>query len=567
MREYDVLIEKFHDFFTQDGNSCVSLGVNKHLDDLPNPSLENAALRIAAGRKLLADIMSFPKGVLEFEQILDLDLAALAVEFAIYSLTYRFNGKTQLQQKPTAGADISDGIFLLFINDPRPSHERLDHITARLEKVPQYLEQLLLTLDTPVERWVSMDIEKVNGLPEFFETLYNWAKSEQYNQLERLAAAKQQANDALEKYIEKLKAMPTTTNFFIGTEQAKTCIALRGIDKSLEELHTMAVQFLQDTGKELELLSGKLIDKYSLPTTTTLEELHNFLNQRYQVKLTHKDSFSDILLRYKEEKDKIIKYLQAKELFPIGEGQDMLIMQTPAFMAPSIPAGAMVSPPPFRPGTKTSVIYLTLSQELLDEHTELSIPSMMIHEGIPGHHLQLATAANHPSVVRRHFDAMEHAEGWTTMLEDYMLDIGYMGELTDEARFCAKRDISRIGARVAIDLYFMTGDIKYLDVGIDVEITSDDPFINAGKLLQKVTGFVGGRVQAELNWYSQERAYPLCYLTGNKLVWELKTDMAKAQQGKLEGLELDKVFHSMYLKAGNMPLAFLRKVFEHEKLL
>jgi hypothetical protein len=43
--------------------------------------------------------------------------------------------------------------------------------------------------------------------------------------------------------------------------------------------------------------------------------------------------------------------------------------------------------------------------------------------------------------------------------------------------------------------------------------------------------------------------------------------MAKAQQGKLEGLELDKVFHNMYLKAGNMPLAFLRKVFEHEKLL
>ena len=167
----------------------------------------------------------------------------------------------------------------------------------------------------------------------------------------------------------------------------------------------------------------------------------------------------------------------------------MKIMQTPAFMAPSIPAGAMVSPPPFREGIKTSMVYLTLSEELLAEHTVLSIPSMMIHEGIPGHHLQLATAANHPSLVRRHCNAMEQAEGWTTMLEDYMLDIGYMGDLAAEVRFCAKRDICRIGARVAIDLYFMTGDKIYLDVGIELDVSSDDPFVNAGKLLQNVRFF------------------------------------------------------------------------------
>jgi uncharacterized protein (DUF885 family) len=488
MREYDLLIEKFHDYFTQDGNSCVSLGVNKHLDDLPDPRMESSQLRVAAGQKLLADLMSFPRGVLDFDQMLDLDLAALAVEFAVFKDTYTFNGKSELQQKPTAGADISDGLFLLFINDPRPAQERLDNITARLEKVPEYLDRLLSVLDTPVARWVSIDIEKVAGLPEFFATISNWAKDEKYSQLERLTAAQKRAEAALTQYIEQIKVMPTTTNIFIGMEQARKFIKLRGIDKSLEELHTMAVQFLQDTAAELEILKVKLIDKYKLPSSTTLEELQEFLNQHYKVKLDHKDSLPDVIVRYKKEKDKITNYLREKDLFPIFKEQEMLIMQTPAFMAPSIPAGAMVSPPPFRPGVKTSMVYLTLSQELLDEHTELSIPSMMIHEGIPGHHLQLATAANHPSIVRRHFDAMEHAEGWTTMLEDYMLDIGYMGELTDEARFSAKRDISRIGARVAIDLYFMTGDKKFLDVGITVDISSEDPFINAGKLLQKSQG-------------------------------------------------------------------------------
>ena len=162
---------------------------------------------------------------------------------------------------------------------------------------------------------------------------------------------------------------------------------------------------------------------------------------------------------------------------------------------------------------------------------------------------------------------MEHAEGWTTMLEDYMLDVGFKRELADEVRFCGKRDLSRIGARVAIDLFFMTGDKKYLDVGVACDTSSDDPFEAAGALLQAVTGFVPGRVQAELNWYSQERGYPLSYLTGNHLVWSLKKDVANAQKGKLEGLDLDRRFHDVYLHSGNMPVAYLRRVFEHESLL
>jgi uncharacterized protein (DUF885 family) len=273
-----------------------------------------------------------------------------------------------------------------------------------------------------------------------------------------------------------------------------------------------------------------------------------------------------VLDRYQQERERILAFIRERDLFPVFEQQDMRIVRTPSFMEPSIPAGAMMSPPPFRDGVRTSMVYLTLSEELLAEHTELSIPGMMIHEGIPGHHLQLATAGTHPSVVRRHMDAMDQAEGWTTMLEDYMLDVGYMGELTDEARFSGKRDIARIGARVAIDLFFMTGDKCYLDVGIPCDLSSDDPFVAAGNLLAEVTGFVPGRVQAELNWYSMERGYPLCYLTGNRLVWRLKRDVAEHLSG-LDPLEIDRRFHRTFLRAGSMPVAWLRRVFAHEGLL
>ena len=245
----------------------------------------------------------------------------------------------------------------------------------------------------------------------------------------------------------------------------------------------------------------------------------------------------------------------------------MLILRTPSFMEPSIPAGAMMPAPAFREGRRTSVVYLTLSEELLAEHSELSIPNMMIHEGIPGHHLQFATAAGHPSVIRRHADARDLSEGWTTMLEDYMLDQGYLEDLADEARFVGKRDIARLGARVAIDLFFMTGEKAWLDLGVDCDLGDPDPFVAAGALLQAVTGFVPGRVQAELNWYSRERGYPLSYLAGNHAMWALKRDVIAARAGGLQGVELDRRFHEVVLRAGNMPVTALRRVVQAEGLL
>ncbi len=343
-------------------------------------------------------------------------------------------------------------------------------------------------------------------------------------------------------------------------------MALRGIDKSLEELHAIAREYLAQNATTLEDLRGRLATRYGLAASASVEEVERALRHAFAPPLEARNPEA-ILARYHEERERVLTFIREHDLFPVPDDQEMKILQTPGFMAPSIPAGAMVSPAPFRPGVRTSLIYLTLSDELVEHFCTLDVPGMMIHEGIPGHHLQLSTAATHPSIVRRHMSAMDQAEGWTTMLEDYMLDVGYMGEHTDEARFVAKRDTNRIGARVAIDLFFMTGERDFLEVGVPCTVDDADPFRAAGSLLQAVTGFAPGRVEAELNWYSQERGYPLSYLTGNRLVCELKNDVTAAQRGRLSGLALDRAFHEVYLNAGNMPVRFLRRVYAERGLL
>ena len=563
---FSTFVNDFHSHLTRDPNACVLLGVEKRLDNLPDPSLEQLDNELAEARALVTRAQGIDRSSLDFDSALDLDLASLQLEARIHRNSLTFNSRRTAQQMPTAGRDISQGIFAMFVNDPRPDGERLANITTRLAQVPDYLDALIHRLDTPVRRWVRIDIDQVAGLPELFANLQAWADRISWADAGRLAQVQTAATGALQSYTGQLCALPTTDHFHLDEKSARSTVSLAGIEPSLEDIHHMAVEFLAEAGEAIEELRERLCGKYGLDGATPTEALQLYLNRRFSVSEPG-SPLSQILDRYNLEQERVLEFVKHHALFPIPDGQEMKILRTPGFMEPSIPAGAMEPPVAFREGMRTSLVYLTLSEELRNEHTELSIPNMMIHEGIPGHHLQLATAAMHPSVIRRHVNAGEHAEGWTTMLEDYMLDIGYMDDLTDEVRFSAKRDISRIGARVAIDLFFMTGNRDYLDVGVAADTSSEDPFDAAGNLLSAVTGFVPGRVQAELNWYSQERGYPLSYLTGNRLVWQLKHDLSVAQSGRLQGVELDRLFHRLYLQSGNMPLSFLRRVFVHEGLL
>ena len=549
-RDFSRFVADFHAHFTRDPNACLALGVARRTGELPDPTLADRDDRVREARRLLARIGALDARALSFDDRLDLELAALKLSAEAHQDTLQFNGRTTAAQKPTAGDDIGDGLFLLFIHDPRPVAERLADVTSRIRRVPAYLDALLERLDTPVARWAAMDAEKVRGLPQLFETLRSFADEARFADRAPLASACATAEEALGAYTRKLAQLPTTTRFHLTPADAREIVRLRGIEPPLETLHAWAREFLEENGATIESLRRRLARKYDLDRDVTVEALQVFLAKKFPVAIAPGD-LDGVLRRYEAERDRILEFIRERDLFPVPDDQTMKILRTPRFMEPSIPAGAMLSPAPFRDGTRTSLVYLTLREELLDEHTELGIPSMMIHEGIPGHHLQLATASMHPSVIRRHIDAMEHAEGWTTMLEDYMLDVGYMGDLTDEARFVGKREINRIGARVAIDLFFMTGERGFLDVGVDCDLTPPDPFGAAGNLLETVTGFVPARTQAELNWYSQERGYPLCYLTGNRLVWALRRE---------HGPGRDRDFHRSYLESGNMPVSFLRRV-------
>ena len=556
---------QFKQYVLADADTSMSLGGSDYLGQLGDPSLEHMQEDTRLAKELLLKIEN-NQGA-DFDERLDLDLMSRYLRQHIFFNELNQHGQPQRRRQPGGVDGISAGIFQLFVNDERDSHARLEDILSRLQQAPNYLAIELKVISEPIKRWCDIEVEQGEGLPDLFATILNWAQQEKFPQLTKLKSAIHECNEALAQYLKDLQGRTCISDFAIGEDKVKDLLAIRQIHQSPQQLAQMAREFMGQTQALLNELSERLCKKYKLPKGTSESDLHEFLNEKFAAKLTD-GKLESVLDYYSQQIESINEFVNKHQLFALPEQQSIKIMQTPGFLEPVIPAGAMWPPLALRDGKKTSLVYLTLKADQLAEHTELGIPVMMIHEGIPGHHLQFATAAHHPSFIRRIFSANEHAEGWTTMLEDYMLDVGYIeAELVDEVRFIAKREMSRLVARVGIDLYFMTSNKDYLNVGLDLSFDSDDVFVNAAKLLKQATGFTDGRVQAELNWYSTEQSYPLSYLTGNQMVWQLKRDIQQANKKGLNELELDQAFHDVYLKSGCMPVESLRKVFIHNGLL
>ena len=565
MIKFEDITRRFLDYLRDDVDTSVSLGLPDHLHRLGDPSLDAHWQSVEKARALLAELENTTAE--DFYEALDIDLMQRHLQKELFFKTLENHGELQRKRKPAGVDGVSEGIFQLFVNDDRDSAARLADILSRLQQAPDYLRAELSLLTTPVRRWRDIELEQAEEVPDLFDSVLDWARETDFADTADLEASISDVNRALQDYRNALSAMDTTDDFAIGRGKVEELLALKRIDKSPEDLRQMAADYMGETQRTLEELRQRLVAKYGLDPETDTVTLHEYLNGKFAVELKNGE-LGSVLDHYQGERERVLQFINERQLFPVPDDQDMVIMLTPRFLQPVIPAGAMWPPLPLREGTARSMVHLTVKPDELDEHTHLGICIMMIHEGIPGHHLQFASAARQPSLIRQFFDANEHAEGWTTMLEDYMLDAECVdADIADEVRFITKRDISRLVARVGIDLYFMTGDAQFLDVGLHLDFNSDVPFDNAGKLLKAATGFTDGRVQAELNWYSKEQCYPLSYLTGNRMVWELKDELVASNPKGLTTEELDREFHRLYLQSGCMPVASLREVFQHEGFL
>ena len=187
-----------------------------------------------------------------------------------------------------------------------------------------------------------------------------------------------------------------------------------------------------------------------------------------------------------------------------------------------------------------------------DSFTTWSELTTVYHEGVPGHHLQVATAVLARDTLndwRRHACWVSgHGEGWALYAERLMLDLGFLADpgdylgMLDAQRMRAARVVFDIGVHLELEIPEAWGSGTW-DSESGFEFLKKNLDISSGQLEFEFTRYLG--------WPGQAPAYKV----GQRL-WE----QIRAEREARSGADFDlKAFHTQALGVGSVGLDTLRR--------
>ena len=222
---------------------------------------------------------------------------------------------------------------------------------------------------------------------------------------------------------------------------------------------------------------------------------------------------------------------------------------TPDAMVPLTGDGGSMNPPPpflpedtgwwnvehFKPEMSVAEREQRVRSAALYQLT--SMGPYAVHEGVPGHHLQLAIARLNPDPLRSLLQDAVQNEGWALYAEQLMWEQGGLGT-SIEAQVNTLRSWRFRIRRVIYDVKIETG-IWTLQQAADWKAHAEP-----GKAV------IDPDVQRAVNWPAQL----ICYFAGKEQILALKRDYKK----KLGAAFSERRFHDELLALGSVPYVFAR---------
>jgi uncharacterized protein (DUF885 family) len=126
-------------------------------------------------------------------------------------------------------------------------------------------------------------------------------------------------------------------------------------------------------------------------------------------------------------------FVREKDLLTLDPTQPLVIRETPEYER-GVSVASLEAPGPLEKNMKSFYNVTPISpdwtpeqvESYLREYNTWSLRDLSIHEGIPGHYVQLYYGNRFPSIIRSVFGSGPMVEGWAVFAERMMVDEGYM---------------------------------------------------------------------------------------------------------------------------------------------
>jgi uncharacterized protein (DUF885 family) len=417
------------------------------------------------------------------------------------------------------------GLHFLLLRQDRTADARLRALRGRLKDVAGFLEDARAALSEPVKLFADTALHVCDGGIELIQTIGTEAGLAE--EAETAVAALRGFRTDVERWVDS------------GSER----FAL-GEDDFNFRLHFEHA--LRDTAPEVWRYGHHLKEEIESDIVARARRLDGRAPWHDVVDRLRADhpSATALVGSYAGEMARARDFVAARGLAAIPDAP-LDVVATPAFMRPLIPFAAYDSPGPYS-SDRTGWFYVTApdprrapaeQERMLRDHCRFEVGVTALHEGYPGHHLQLLHAQAQESHVRKNVWTPLTVEGWALYCEDMMGEEGFYQ--SEEERLFQRVHLLWRALRILLDVGLHTRGMTFEQA--------------VGELM---TGLHVDRAnaEAEVRRYCAEPGYQLCYAVGRRELLELRNAYraAKGDQFTLRG------FHDAVLRYGGLPVTLIR---------
>ncbi len=520
-----------HDVLAHEPLEATWAGIHDHDADYPDVSADGFAQQRTRAKTHLDTLRGWKPEELSASDRIDWHMLVSRFEVQL-----REAEQLELHKhSPSLYPNVAiEGIYSLLARDFAPLRERLPALTSRLSKIPGIFAAARVNLTRSPAIWREIAIEETEGATEFLRHTVGPIARE-HPALTGVLDAAIAASDQYGRFLRDeftADGMP----FAIGREL---------FDFKLKREHL------------LELDADALLQFGERAVRTTLEQLGEVARTIDPAKSwgeiveESRRNLPDegaLLDEYRAGVDQAKQFVRDRKLASIPSGESLQVVETPTFMRPTVPYAAYMPAGGFEPH-QDGLYYVTPLNERLsaDErrqqmfgHNRYGMLLTNVHEGYPGHHLQLVHASAVDSPVRKLLWNTVFCEGWALYCEQLVLDEG----LTTDPRhrmFQLKDQLWR-ACRVVIDVRLHTGVMTF-DEAVD--------------MLVDVAHLERPNAIGEVRRYTQSATQPMSYLMGKHQILELRADEQRRLGAKFELQS----FHDRLLSYGTIPIALIKPTF------
>jgi uncharacterized protein (DUF885 family) len=415
-------------------------GDHRHDAELDDLSPEGRAKALAWAKAMLAEAQAIDAAALSRENQVDLAILRNQLEYSIWDeeVFQRWAWDPQSYSALAGGA-----IYSLMAREFAPMPERLAAATARMEKLPALLAQARANLDparvpkTHADTVARQNKGVLSLLDTFIVPNAGQLEGEARTRLDAAVAGVRKAVEEHQAWLDGTLVPNAAGEFRIGAEKYDRQLKF-ALNSSLsrQEIRQRAEAELARVRDEMyavsrTVLAGKT-DAPPTPEAPSEEQKQAAIEAALEYAYADKPGRDEVVDYAKHTLEVATKFVREKDLVTVPDAPVQIILM-PEFQRGFSVAYAD-SPGPLDKGLDTYYAISPIPDEWTDEqvdsflreYNDWMIHVLTIHEAMPGHYLEGAHSADHPSTLRAVLRSGPFAEGWAVYTERMVADAGYL---------------------------------------------------------------------------------------------------------------------------------------------